>query len=353
MVVLQLHFLYLSNGKCLSQKEQTTLVGAELPGVVGGGVDLFAPSAVIAVSFSSGCLEVFIIEFSFNIMMFTGSWLFTMNIILRVSGYGYEDGKISSARPFKFKFVPKIAIEAYRNISISISYKIMTNKVATVQGASRMVGDRSTSTMNRLPRSNQLNRRTSTRFSNRFSNRFSYPSKLEDEHLASHVLQRGVPVDDSDRIEAGHDTNGDDSSFLQAGATCRKLKNPADYGLSTEHIDILDAFSSEKASKVSRGLLRGEPVHDNDRIEAGHNTNGDGSSLLQSGITGRELTTSFAKEVDENQCLRTDNFGLPEEESDVAVAATSVPKEAAVNEINGSTEEAAVEQVRTVLFIFL
>ena len=233
-----------------------------------------------------------------------------------------------------------------------------TNKVATVQGASRMVGDRSTSTMNRLPRSNQLNRRTSTRrdkYSNWFSNRFSYPSNpLEDEHLASPVLQRGVPVDDSDRIEAGHDINGDGSFFLQAGAPLRDLKNPADYGWSTtEHIDILDAFSSEKASKVSRSILRGEPVHDNDRIEAGHNTNGDGSFLLQSGITGRELTTSFATEVDENPCLLTDNFGLPEEESDVAVAATSVPKEAAVNETNGSTEEAAVEQVRTVLFIFL
>ena len=124
----------------------------------------------------------------------------------------------------------------------------MTNKVATVQGASRMVGDRSTSTMNRLPRSNQLNRRTSTRFSNRFSNRFSYPSRLEDEQLAPHVLPHGVPVHDNDRIEAGHNTNADGSSFLQAVATCIDLKNPADYGLSTtEHIDILDAFSSEKA----------------------------------------------------------------------------------------------------------
>jgi len=80
MVVLQLHFLYLSNGKCLSQKEQTTLVGAELPGVVGGGVDLFAPSAVIAVSFSSGCLEVFIIEFSFNIIYNDVYWLLVMKM---------------------------------------------------------------------------------------------------------------------------------------------------------------------------------------------------------------------------------------------------------------------------------
>ena len=60
MVVLQLHFLYLSNGNFLSQKEQIKLEGAELPGGVGGGVDLLAFSSVIAVSFSSGCFEVFI-----------------------------------------------------------------------------------------------------------------------------------------------------------------------------------------------------------------------------------------------------------------------------------------------------
>ena len=63
-MVLQLHFLYLSNGNFLSQKEQTKLVGAELPGGVGAGVDLVdldASSSVNTVSFSSGCFEVFII----------------------------------------------------------------------------------------------------------------------------------------------------------------------------------------------------------------------------------------------------------------------------------------------------
>ena len=59
MVVLQLHFLYLSNGNFVSQKEQIKLVGAELPGGVGGGVDLVA--SVNTVSSSSGCFEVFII----------------------------------------------------------------------------------------------------------------------------------------------------------------------------------------------------------------------------------------------------------------------------------------------------
>ena len=54
MVVLQLHFLYLSNGNFLSQKEQIKLVGAVLPGVVGGGVDLDASSLVNTLSFSSG-----------------------------------------------------------------------------------------------------------------------------------------------------------------------------------------------------------------------------------------------------------------------------------------------------------
>ena len=56
-----MHFLYLSNGNFVSQKEQIKLVGAELPGGVGGGVDLDAVSSVIAVLFSSGCVEVFII----------------------------------------------------------------------------------------------------------------------------------------------------------------------------------------------------------------------------------------------------------------------------------------------------
>ena len=63
MVVLQLHFLYLSNGNFVLQKEQIKLVGAELPGGVGGGVDLDAFSSVITVSSSFGCLEVFIIWF--------------------------------------------------------------------------------------------------------------------------------------------------------------------------------------------------------------------------------------------------------------------------------------------------
>ena len=57
-----MHFLYLSNGNFLSQKEQTKLVGAELPGVVGGGVDLVAFSSVNIVSSSSDCFEVFIID---------------------------------------------------------------------------------------------------------------------------------------------------------------------------------------------------------------------------------------------------------------------------------------------------
>ena len=45
MVVLQLHFLYLSNGKCLSQKEQTKL-GVVIAGGVGAGVDSVAFSLV-------------------------------------------------------------------------------------------------------------------------------------------------------------------------------------------------------------------------------------------------------------------------------------------------------------------
>ena len=126
-----------------------------------------------------------------------------------------------------------------------------TNSRAITKDASHEVTDRHASTMNNVSLSNQLNRRTSTR-RDKYSNRFlknSNPSKpFVDEHLASHVLQHGVPVDESDRIEAGHNTNADGSSFLQAVATCIDLKNPADYGLSTtEHIDILDAFSSEKA----------------------------------------------------------------------------------------------------------
>ena len=45
MVVLQLHFLYLFNGKCLSQKEQTK-VGVVTAAGVGPGVDSVAFSSV-------------------------------------------------------------------------------------------------------------------------------------------------------------------------------------------------------------------------------------------------------------------------------------------------------------------
>ena len=56
MVVLQLHFLYLSNGKCLSQKEQTKWIGAETAGGgVGATADLVASSAVDALSSLGGC----------------------------------------------------------------------------------------------------------------------------------------------------------------------------------------------------------------------------------------------------------------------------------------------------------
>ena len=41
----------MSNGNFLSQKEQIKLVGAELPGGVGGGVDLVASSSVDPLSF--------------------------------------------------------------------------------------------------------------------------------------------------------------------------------------------------------------------------------------------------------------------------------------------------------------
>ena len=56
MVVLQLHFLYLSNGNCLSQKEQTKWIGAETAGGgVGATADLVASSAVDALSSLGGC----------------------------------------------------------------------------------------------------------------------------------------------------------------------------------------------------------------------------------------------------------------------------------------------------------
>ena len=94
-----------------------------------------------------------------------------------------------------------------------------TDSRAITKDASHEVTDRHASTMNNVSLSNQLNRRTSTR-RDKYSNRFlknSNPSNPVDEHLASHVSQRGVPVDDSDRFEAGHDTNGGGSSFLQGG----------------------------------------------------------------------------------------------------------------------------------------
>ena len=62
MVVLLLHFLYLSNGNCLSQKEQFKLVGVVTAGGVGEGVDSVTFSAlIIAPSFSS-CWFVLFIE---------------------------------------------------------------------------------------------------------------------------------------------------------------------------------------------------------------------------------------------------------------------------------------------------
>ena len=56
MVVLQLHFLYLSNGNCLSQKEQTKWIGAETAGGgVGATAGLVASLAVDALSSLGGC----------------------------------------------------------------------------------------------------------------------------------------------------------------------------------------------------------------------------------------------------------------------------------------------------------
>jgi hypothetical protein len=48
MVVLQLHFLYLSNGNLLSQKEQTKVGAVTAAGV---GVDSVASSSVDPLSF--------------------------------------------------------------------------------------------------------------------------------------------------------------------------------------------------------------------------------------------------------------------------------------------------------------
>ena len=64
MVVLQLHFLYLSNGKCLSQKEQTKLetkLGVVTAG--GVGVDSVASSSVDSFSFLGCSCEEWFIEF--------------------------------------------------------------------------------------------------------------------------------------------------------------------------------------------------------------------------------------------------------------------------------------------------
>ena len=63
MVVLQLHFLYLSNGNFVSQKEQIKLVGAETAGGVGAGVDLDAPSSVETVSCSGCSWESFMVVY--------------------------------------------------------------------------------------------------------------------------------------------------------------------------------------------------------------------------------------------------------------------------------------------------
>ena len=62
MVVLQLHLLYLSNGNCVSQKEQFKWIGAETAGGVGGGVDSVTFSALNnAPSFSSCWFMLFIL----------------------------------------------------------------------------------------------------------------------------------------------------------------------------------------------------------------------------------------------------------------------------------------------------
>jgi len=83
MVVLQLHILYLSNGNCLSQKEQIKLVGAELLGGVVGGVDLLAFSLVNKVSFSSGWFEVFINGVDDVLLVLHQSIYFGISIILK------------------------------------------------------------------------------------------------------------------------------------------------------------------------------------------------------------------------------------------------------------------------------
>ena len=165
-----------------------------------------------------------------------------------------------------------------------------TDSRAITKDASHEVTDRHASTMNNVSLSNQLNRRTSTR-RDKYSNRFlknSNPSNPVDEHLASHVSQRGVPVDDSDRFEAGHDTNGGGSSFLQGGDS---------------------------------------------RIE-----------LTTTGITKNTNKCT-------NKCT---DFFLPEEEIVTAAAAEkNVPKASATNETGRSTKEVAAEEVSTYFLNFI
>ena len=164
-----------------------------------------------------------------------------------------------------------------------------TDSRAITKDASHEVTDRHASTMNNVSLSNQLNRRTSTR-RDKYSNRFlknSNPSNPVDEHLAAHVLQRGVPVDESDRIEAGHDTNGGGSSCLQGGDS---------------------------------------------RIE-----------LTTTGVTKNTKCT--------DKCT---DFFLPEEEIVKAAAAEKiVSKASAINETGRSTKEVAAEEVSTYFLNFI
>ena len=62
------HFLYVSNGNFLSQKEQVTLVGAELPGGVGAGVDSVASSSVDPLFFF-GLIVGGIIHYSMSVSL--------------------------------------------------------------------------------------------------------------------------------------------------------------------------------------------------------------------------------------------------------------------------------------------
>ena len=170
-----------------------------------------------------------------------------------------------------------------------------TDSRAITKDASHEVTDRHASTMNNVSLSNELNRRTSTR-RDKYSNRFlknSNPSNPVDEHLASHVLQRGVPVDESDRIEAGNDTNGGGSSCLQGGDS---------------------------------------------RIE-----------LTTTGVTDK--CTRLREHI---TYARVTDFFLPEEEIVTAAAAEkNVPKASATNETGRSTKEVAAEEVSTYFLNFI